>query len=249
MFTAFIIFLCWGSFLNVVGYRLIRSIDLVFLRSRCNKCKQTLAWYDLIPLFSWLSLQGKCRYCNVPISFLYPLIELLTATMLTALLVYAPEAYFFAYALFFSALIVVIRSDLESMLISRFASLYLVPLSWLFAHLKMIPLTLWQSFTISIGAFFFLTAISWFFNKVTGKQGMGQGDIDLFALIGAFTGVVGCWFTLLFASLTGSVIGIAYLLYTKQQINTRIPFGPFLSFGAMIYVLHAPIIIKLFITI
>lgn len=163
--------------------------------------------------------------------------------MLTALLIYAPEQYFFAYALFFSALIVVIRSDLEFMLISRFTSLYLVPLGWLFAYCNMIPLSLWQSFTTSLGAFIFLSTTGWLFNKLTNKQGLGQGDIDLFALIGSFTGIIGCWFTLLFASTIGSLFGVSYLLYTKQKINTRIPFGPFLSVGAMIYVLYAPTII------
>jgi leader peptidase (prepilin peptidase)/N-methyltransferase len=180
----------------------------------------------------------------VSISFLYPFIELLTATMLIALFIYVPEQYFFAYALFFSALIVVIRSDLESMLISRFTSLYLVPLGWIFAYYNMIPLSFLQSFTYSIGSFLFLSTTSWLFFTITHKQGLGQGDTDLFALIGSFTGVIGCWFTLLFASTIGSLFGIFYLLYTKQQINTRIPFGPFLSISAMIYVLYAPTIIS-----
>src|SRR2546428_8423420 len=118
--------LCWGSFLNVVGYRLMKDEHLLD-RSRCIHCKHQIAWYDLIPVISYFMLKGKCRACRQPISGLYPFIELFT-TMSMLLLYYLVDfEYFIAYFLFFSALIITIRTDLETMLISRWVTLVLVP--------------------------------------------------------------------------------------------------------------------------
>ncbi len=116
--TAFILFVCWGSFLNVVAYRLIRAEDIISKRSSCTRCQHPIAWYDLIPILSWFILRGRCRNCHSPISLLYPLIEAITAvTLLWAWFVYDLPA-FSIYFIYISALIVSIRTDLEEMVIS-----------------------------------------------------------------------------------------------------------------------------------
>lgn len=238
-------FACWGSFLNVLGYRLIHDENIALPRSHCLSCNHTLAWYDLIPLISYLMLGGHCRYCAARISPLYPFIELFTIISMSLLYTTVPTIYFPAYFIFFSALIVTIRSDLETMLISRFVTLFLLPIGLGASILDYLPITPLDSILgmgVSAG---FLYAVSWLFYKVTGKVGIGQGDIELLAFIGSFTGIVGSWVTLCIGSVLGSLIGIGYIILSGSQKDTKIPFGPFLALGAIIYVLAQEYLIQL----
>jgi len=230
------LFLCWGSFINVLGYRLIYQQDFLWSRSRCPKCSTQLAWYDLIPILSWITLGARCRTCKEPISVLYPFIELLTAVSLTMLYVYVPHYYFFSYFIFFSALLVTIRSDLETMLISRYATLFLVPVGILLSLLNMLPITSTESIIGSIFGYGVLYGIARLFYTITKKNGLGQGDIDLLAFIGSFTGIIGCWATILVGSIVGSLFGIIYTLIAKPTGQVKLPFGPFLALGAISYV-------------
>ena len=233
---ALLLFACWGSFLNVVAYRLTHAISFLAPRSQCHHCRAIIAWYDLVPLLSWLLLRGRCRSCKQPISPLYPFIELLTAFIMTLGLFTLEPSFWVAYALFFSALIVTIRTDLETMLISRYATLALVPVGFILSFFHFLPLTITASI---LGAFFgygLMWSIRSVFHLATGKIGIGQGDLDLMALIGAFTGPLGCWVTLSIGSIVGAAIGIIYLTITKQSTARPLPFGPFLALSACIYV-------------
>lgn len=232
----FVVFLCWGSFLNVVGHRIVLRNPHFCSRSRCPQCKKVIAWYDLFPLISFLLLGGKCRQCHAPISFLYPTVELLTACFFTLLINTMPLVYVPAYLFFFSALIVTVRSDAEYMLISRWTTLALIPIGIVCSFFGYIPISLVDSIIGACIGYFFLYGIAVIFEKITGQQGLGQGDLDLLAYIGSFCGVIGCWATVLLGSTTGSIVGIAYLLTTNQSGMVRIPFGPFLAIGAMVFV-------------
>ena len=235
------LFLCWGSFLNGLAYRLLHNVSILYPRSYCPHCRHTLAWYDLIPLFSWLILKGACRYCHKSISWLYPFIEVFTVIALSLLFMYVPLNYFFGYFIFFSALIVSIRTDLAEMLISRYATLFLIPAGCILSYLELLPLTMMQSIVGALVGYGLLYLIAALFYRSTKKEGLGQGDMDLLSFIGAFTGIYGCWISLLLASVFGSLIGIIYLNITKQNTQvTRIPFGPFLALGAMGFVLFKP---------
>jgi leader peptidase (prepilin peptidase)/N-methyltransferase len=231
------LFACWGSFLNVLGYRLIHDKNIAYPRSHCISCNHTLAWHDLVPLASYLILRGHCRYCNARISPLYPFIELLTIIIMSLLYTTVPLCYFPAYFIFFSALIVTIRSDLETMLISRFVTLFLIPIGIGAAILGYLPITPIDSILGTFVSAGFLYVVSWLFLKLTGKQGIGQGDVELLAFIGSFTGIVGSWLALCIGSVLGSLIGISYIVLTRAKKDTKIPFGPFLALGAIIYVL------------
>ncbi len=231
------LYLCWGSFLNVVAYRTIRGESIVLPPSQCPHCFHRLAWFDLIPVVSWFYLRGRCRYCCNRISALYPFIELLTALAFLGLHSLVPSVYFFSYALFFSALIVTIRTDLEYMLISQYATLGMIPLAFLLSFLGYLPITLPQSLFGAIGAYFLLYAVAKLFKQATGKAGMGEGDIELLAMIGAFLGFMPSWLVLFAASILGSCIGLACILWQRKTISTRIPFGPFLALGAILVVL------------
>lgn len=240
-----LIFLCWGSFLNFIAYRLIFHKSFFTAKSYCPHCKQSIAWYDLIPVVSWIILKAHCRQCKKTISWLYPFIELITAISCTLLFYQVSSAYFASYFFFFSALIVTIRTDLETMLISRFVSLYAVPIGFLCAYLHLLPISLYQSTLGAITGFLFLWLVAHLFYKITGKIGMGDGDPELLAFIGSFTGFFGWWTSLLLASLLGSLIGIPLALYTKNR-SLKLPFGPFLAFGALTFVLFQRYILAFF---
>lgn len=187
-------------------------------------------------------LRGKCRNCTHPISVLYPFIEILTAVLLTALFVRIPMPYAASYCVFFSALIVTIRSDLETMLISRAVTIFLIPLGITLSALKLLPITLLDSLVGAAFGYLFLFSVSKLFFWLTKKEGIGQGDLELLAFIGSFIGIIGCWVSLVLGSIIGSIIGISYIVITRSSKAVKIPFGPFLAFGAIAYVLfQAPL--------
>lgn len=237
------LFLCWGSFLNVVAYRLVSTDSFSLITSsRCPNCAAQIAWYDLVPIISFIVLNGSCRTCAYQISWLYPFIELITLISLSALWILQPHHYFFGYALLFSALIVTIRTDLQTMLISPFVTLGLVPAGIAFGYLGLLPIGWLESFIGAAVGFFLLFSIAKLFSFFTKKEGIGAGDFDLLALIGSFTGPVGVWFTLLVSSTLGSIVGIILLTLTKRDRSAPIPFGPFLAFAAIVYVLFQDVI-------
>lgn len=221
----------------MLAYRLISQDSLLRSRSFCPSCKKNILWYDLIPLFSWLFLKGKCRSCSAQISWLYFFIEALTALSLYAVSVQVQPVYALAYFMFFSALIITIRTDLEHMLISRFVTLFLVPFGFLFSYLNLLPITLQGSIIGALSAYFSLYIINKIYYACTKKNGLGEGDFELLFFIGSFLGVLGWWIALILGSLGGSIIGITALLLYKKSSSTKIPFGPFLALGAMAYVL------------
>ncbi len=167
---------------------------------------------------------------------MYPFTELLTTgTLLT--LYFLPGHYHIAYFIFFSALIVSIRSDLETMLISRFVTIFLIPLGFLFAFFGFLPISLGSSIAGTILGYGTLYTASRLFYWATGKEGVGQGDLELLAFIGSFVGFVGCWVTLFLGAIIGSVLGVLYITLFCENRDVRIPFGPFLAVAAIIHVL------------
>lgn len=234
----FILFaLIWGSFLNVVACRLMTSQSIIHPRSHCPHCKTTIAWYDNIPVLSWILLGAKCRTCKKRISLLYPLIELLTAGAFILLYTYAPD-HFIAHAIFFSALIVTVRTDLEYMLISRLATIGVIPLAWTLSYLGFLPISLPESFIGTIVGYLALWIVARIFYALTGKHGLGEGDFDLLALIGAFCGVGGVFTAILIGSWVGTVVSMIYIVASKKKsLQIKVPFGPFLALGAMSYII------------
>lgn len=230
----------------MLGYRLISHDSLFISRSFCPSCKQSIAFYDLIPLISWIVLRGRCRRCKAPISYLYPFIELLTLIIMLAMITYLPAHYWPAYFVFFSALIVVIRTDLQAMLISRWTSLYLAPLGIVFAYYGLLPITVYGAMLGAATGYGILWLTRNIFYWLTKKEGLGQGDEELMACIGAFTGLLGWWFTLLIASLAGTVVGLVVALIRGNLRDIRLPFGPFLALGAIMSTLFLPALLTIF---
>lgn len=235
---------CWGSFLNFLAYRLVHDISFGHARSICPSCKYQIAWFDLFPIISWLILRGKCRNCILPISIIYPIIELATILVGLGLIYLIHPSYFLSSFILISALLITIRTDLETMLISRFTTLFLIPVAFIFSltyfgHEPLLSVTISESIKGTVFGYLLLFLINKTFLFLTKKNGLGEGDMELLAMIGAFTGIIGAWVSLMLGSIMGSIIGILMIYQQRQnlQFDTKIPFGPFLAISAIIYVL------------
>ena len=250
--------LCWGSFLNVVASRIVNNQPFFTKRSYCPNCKTKIAWYDNIPVISWILLRAQCRHCKKPISMLYPFTEIVTAIIITGLFVFFKThnpnflqnffsiAQFTTYIIFFSALIVATRTDLHAMVIPQLFSFWLVPVGALFSFLGLTNITFSDSlFGAGLG-YGILWIVAKLFKVFAKKDGLGEGDMELLAMIGAFLGPLGAWFSLTIGSILGLLIGGAYILFYKKNKTARIPFGPFLALGATLYFFFETTILKLF---
>ncbi len=227
-----------GSFLNVVIYRLPLKQSVVAPRSHCTKCQRVIPWYDNVPIVSWFVLRGRCRQCGEPFSFRYPMVELITAVLLSALVAKFGLSIALAFAFYFAcSLLVVTYIDLDHRIIPDRVTLPGIAVGLVLALLSPGPARLaavqsWALGVIVGGGILWLVA--WAYERLTGREGMGGGDIKLLAMIGAFLGWQGVLVTLLLASFIGSLVGIGWMLVRGADTRLAIPFGPFLALGALV---------------
>ena len=259
VFILFCYFVCFGSFLNVLAHRFFHSnisfncIKLGFCaitwtlckQSYCPSCKNNIAWFDLVPIVSWIILRGSCRSCKQSISPIYPLVELITGLSFAAMMMLIEPQFWVGYILFFSALIVTIHTDFQTMFIMRHFTLGIIPIGLIFSTLHLLPITLYESILGIFVGYGILWSVNALYKLINNTDGIGQGDKELLATIGCFVGPLSCWLSLLIASFLGSCIGII-MLCQKKSTTTRIPFGPFLSLGALIATLFQPQLYYLF---
>lgn len=222
-----------GSFLNVCIYRLPRKISLTSpINSYCPNCDHRLYPKDLVPLFSFLLLQRKCRYCKNKISSRYFWIELLTGVLF--LLTYLRFGFTYQltpYLFFLSLLVTATFIDLEHQIIPNklnlFGALGGFILNLLTENLGLMGMFL--GFLAGGGIMFLISVLS--------KGGMGGGDVKLAAVIGILLGWKMTLLSLLLAFILGGVGGLILLLLKKKGKKDMIPFGPFLALGALLAVL------------
>ena len=242
-----------GSFLNVVILRLplrmqwqwqqdareileieastaeARPPGIVVEGSHCPGCGHRLAPWENIPLLSFLLLRGRCRGCGKPISWQYPLVELLTG-VLFALVVWRFGVSWEALAglTFTGVLIAASGIDLRTTLLPDSLTL---PLLWLGLLISLVPLYVSPQQAILGAAFGYLSlwTVYWGFKLLTGKEGMGFGDFKLLAALGAWCGAEALISIILLSSLVGAVVGSLWLLMKGRDRATPIPFGPYLA--------------------
>ena len=227
-----------GSFLNVVILRLPREdVSIVYPASHCPLCQHPLSWWENIPMLSYLLLRGRCRNCRASISWMYPLVELAMAVFSAGLFwQYGPSIEFGRLFVFFAALLVIIFIDIHHQIIPDRISLPGIVLG--FATSPFSETITWQQSGLGVllgGGLLYLVA--WGYLVLAKRDGMGGGDIKLLAMIGAFLGWQSLVYVVFASSLSGSVIGIIAMLRQGKGGKTRIPFGPFLAFGAITWVL------------
>lgn len=232
--------LCCGSFLNVVIYRIPRRESIIAGRSRCPACGVDLAWYDLVPLVSFLALRGRCRYCRAPISWRYPLVEFLTgALFLVIYLHYGLTPALLKY-LFLAALLVAVSFiDLSQFIIPN--SLVLAGLIYgLPIGLLVHDVSLWSMLLGALSTAGFLLVVA-----LLSGGGMGQGDIKLGLVTGLFLGWPMGLAGLLLGACLGGFLGIILLAARIRGRKDPIPFGPFIALGALITMLWGAQILRL----
>jgi leader peptidase (prepilin peptidase)/N-methyltransferase len=233
-----------GSFLNVCIYRLPKGESIIIPGSHCPHCKNLIKFYDNIPLISYLILKGKCRNCNRPISVQYPLVEGMTA--LSSLLLFIKFGFSWSYLFYFSfiaGLIVMTVIDLFHQIIPDVISIPGIGVG-LLASLIIPYITFFNSLIgILLGGgslFLVATLYQWLFKR----EGMGGGDVKLLAMIGAFLGWKSVILTILLSSFIGSITGIILMVLKGKDFKYAIPFGPFLSLGAVISLFYGVNIIS-----
>lgn len=227
--TVFIFGLVFGSFFNVVGLRVPIKESIVRPPSHCTNCQRQLTALDLVPVLSYVWLGGKCRSCGQKISWIYPLMELITGVLFAfAYWKLGFTVEFFVAILLISLLVIIVVSDFAYMLIPDKVLLFFLPL--LFIGRVLSPLTpWWDSLLGAVVGFGILYSIA-----VLSKGGMGGGDIKLFFLLGLVLGTLNALLTLFIAAVIGMVVGIIVLKARQQSRKTPIPFGPSIAIAAIV---------------
>ncbi|MGD8991451.1 MAG: prepilin peptidase [Desulfobacterales bacterium] len=239
-FLVFIFGICIGSFLNVCIYRLPESKSIVHPRSMCPNCRTLIAFYDNIPILSYIALGGKCRHCAARISFRYPLIEFISGIFAVGVfLEYGLSFEALIYYTFIATLLVITFIDIDHQIIPDVISLPGIPI-FLAASFALPDIKLVESILgILIGGGS-LWIVAQLYYVLTRKEGMGGGDIKLLAMMGAIIGWKGVLFTIFVASAIGTVVGMLVMLKTRTSMKLKVPFGPFLAIGAIAYIFCGP---------
>ncbi|MEK4084708.1 prepilin peptidase [Psychrobacillus sp. FSL K6-1415] len=244
MFLFFLYGLIFGSFFNVVGLRIPKKESIVHPPSHCTVCDRRLTIKDLVPVFSYVFLKGKCRGCGTKIHWVYPVMELVTGLLFAFAYYQLGFTLELAVALLFISLLVIITvSDIAYMLIpDKILIFFLIPLIVLRVFVPLSPW--WDSI---IGAFVGFGVL--FLIAVVSKGGMGGGDIKLFFVIGLVLGWIPTLLTLFLASIIGTVVGIISLRRTKQGRKTPIPFGPSIAIAAIISYFYGEMLVDWYVNL
>lgn len=243
--------LLFGSFLNVCIYRVPRDLSIAWPGSSCPSCGSPIAWYDNLPVLSFLILRGRCRKCAKPIGYRYLAVEVATALLfgfIAASLGFTLESL--KGCLFVSILMVLFWTDVEERLLpdeftlgGTLVGLILAAFVPLHSGLagSMIPAagprvqSLFNSAAGALALAVPLAGIGWIYQRVRRRVGLGMGDVKLLALIGAFLGVERGLVALLIGSLSGSIVGVTYIFARRKDPHTyQLPLGSFLCAGALI---------------
>ncbi len=226
-----------GSFLNVCIYRMPRGLSIISPPSHCPSCERPIAFYDNIPIISFLILRGRCRNCKWKIPLRYPAVEFLNG------LLYVLVAYRFgfdwidiAYFAFVSSMIVIAFIDIDHQIIPDRITFLGILVGFILGSTILIdpfsrPLLLGMKASaigLILGAGLFLLI------AVLSRGGMGGGDIKMMGMVGAFLGWKGVLLTTFIGSLTGAVIGVSLMIFKGKGRKAKIPFGPFLAIGAVV---------------
>lgn len=231
-----------GSFLNVVIYRLPRDESLWSPASHCPKCKNTIRWFDNIPIISFFILKGRCRVCKNSISWRYPFVEGLTGFLFLLVFLFNHHNYLifsnfpfylnlFKSLLFICLLIPVFFIDLEHQIIPDSLSYLMLIFGIIFSLLKSSFFSSLLGIALGAGIFLVIFYLSLFFLH---QAGMGIGDIKLAAAIGAYFGWKMSLLTFFLSFLVGAVVAVILLGIHFKGMKDKIPFGPFLVTGAFL---------------
>jgi leader peptidase (prepilin peptidase)/N-methyltransferase len=226
--------LIWGSFLNVVIYRLPRGLSVVRPPSACPRCGRRIRPYDNIPVLSFLLLGGKCRDCGVRIPFVYPAVEILTAA--SFLLLYGRFSWgvhFLTACVFTGCLIALGFIDYFHQILPDEITLPGLVLALVYAAFRP-DMSLRQALAGAVSGAAFLLVVYGAYFLLRKKEGLGMGDVTMMLFVGAYLGWRGSLLTLVLASFTGALVGVFLILFRKRDVQYALPFGTFLAPAAFV---------------
>jgi leader peptidase (prepilin peptidase)/N-methyltransferase len=222
-----------GSFLNVCIHRLPRRESIAWPASHCTDCQRTLAWFENVPVGSWLVLRGRCRTCGARIGLTYPLVELVTGMVFAGgYLIYGLTPLLAVRLLFACAMIVLFVIDLRHRILPNVITLPGIVAGLIFS--AMLPPG-WLASVVGAavgGGVLFVIAEAYY--RLRGVEGLGMGDVKMLAMIGAFLGWQLTLVTLVLASFSGSVVGVGLIASGRGGMQAALPFGTFLAVGAVV---------------
>jgi leader peptidase (prepilin peptidase)/N-methyltransferase len=222
-----------GSFMNVCIYRLPRGLSPVRPRSGCPKCGHMIAWYENVPVVSYLVLRGRCRKCRAPISPMYPIVEFITgAVFLAGYLYYGPSALLIVRLAFAWAMIALFVIDYQHQILPNVITVPGIVIG-LLANFLAGPGWVASIIGAAVGAGS-LYAIAEIYYRVRHEEGLGMGDVKMLGMIGAFLGWKLVLLTLVISSFLGSIIGVFVVVSRKESLKYAMPFGTFLAVGALV---------------
>ena len=229
---SFVVGLCFGSFLNVVIFRLPLGQSLTHPPSRCMACGSKLRWRDNVPILSWTLLGGKCRKCRAPISIQYPVVELVTGVLFVLVVWLTPVGpLLFSRLIFVCILIVLFGIDLEHQILPNTITLPGIAIGLIFSFIAPPG---WRSSLIGIviggGSLYGIAAAYYLVRR---EEGLGMGDVKMLAMIGAFLGWKAVLVTLVLSSFSGALLGLALIAVQRGSMRLALPFGTFLALGAL----------------
>lgn len=222
--------LIFGSFFNVMGLRIPKKESISRPPSHCPSCNNRLQARDLIPVLSYLINRRKCRFCQQPISSIYPIMELITGILFVLTYHFLGFTWEMLIALLFISLLVIITvSDLAYRIISDkvvFPFLGLFLILRFFIHPNETYVSHLIGMALGFGLFLLIAIVS--------RGGMGGGDIKLMAVVGLFLGYPLLFVTILFSTFLGTAYGILVMLLKGASRKTEIPFGPFIALASVV---------------
>jgi leader peptidase (prepilin peptidase) / N-methyltransferase len=221
-----------GSFLNVVIYRLPRGQSLVSPPSTCPGCGTRIRPIDNVPVLSWLILGGKCHKCRAPISVQYPIVEIVTGLLFALVAWLTPVGPLLAARLILVVILIVLFGiDLHHQILPNVITLPGIAIGFLFS---LVGPPGWVESLIGIalgGGILYAIAAAYY--AVRREEGLGMGDVKMLAMIGAFLGWKAVLVTLILSSFAGALVGIGIMVFSKGSMRLALPFGTFLSLGAL----------------
>ncbi|MCA1583106.1 MAG: prepilin peptidase [Acidobacteria bacterium] len=234
-----------GSFLNVLAHRLPRGESVVWPGSHCPACGAPITALQNIPVVSWIALRGKCAVCRAPIPLRYPALEIANAALWIGVALKARDwGGFLSGAFLTSACLALLAIDAEFQILPDKITLTGIAagIGLAFLSPSRAPLSAVLGAALGAGGLFL---VAFLYEKIAGHEGMGLGDVKMLGMIGAFLGPAGVLLTILLASLSGSVVGIALIAAGAGTRKLRLPFGVFLAIGAVAaYFFGAPLIAR-----
>ena len=280
-----------GSFLNVCILRIPEELSIVAPGSRCPRCQTPIKWYDNVPVLGWMWLRARCRTCALPISPMYPLVELATGLLFVVCYLEFGLTQTMVKWLFFTCLAIVLTvTDLRVRMLpdlvnwpgfaaGLFFSAAVPPddgtaawLSWNLGHWLLAPrlLGLLDGLLGAVFGSFMLWAVATLYKLVRGREGMGMGDVKMMAMVGAFQGVRGAFWTILLGTLLGTLVGFTIILAlylagwqrklaeraSRRGLGTvnnlrwaiatqyQLPLGTFLGIAAMLVVYFEAVLVR-----